>query len=477
VPPYSTVVASRYLDVDPSIELDPMLGPGQGLAYWQRWSELLTGGRWDPTASIGDEDRARRLGNYAIAVNLAFELGHHLIDEYRQPLDRTFAEYDYVAAQLGVAMLDELAEPRFDTLRSSYLAIIEELLGQASPELVSDLPADADAFRIHIFGIPGDGLNTPASLPGGTEGVALRLAIFRHVLGAPPAFGELASRLRAALATHLSGRRLAPFDATVETIRALPEHLGGLRMAIDADGRVRGARVIAPLTLEVVDERGERVEVHLPGDGEVELTGFQVDADGWRAALRRKPPGQPELARISITGGVIAVTVDPVELEAGTIIDVVGDNAAGDRPRADIYWDTWPSAYLRDGPDGLSEVASFGWSDAVSGGPYRDGTGDDAIVWAYRGTAHLGTDLVFADSAGSLRHLGPDNQVTTIIGGGLRGWRDGSIERAAVIEPARPAALADGRIAFIDHRPMVRDGEAVRVPHLRAIRVRGGRER
>ncbi|TLS78261.1 hypothetical protein FE236_00435 [Mariprofundus erugo] len=78
----SSELLSRYRPEAGEIVQSRLLAPGEGIAYWQSWSQALSGGRWDVHAAFASEEEARLIGNFAIAGILVHELGHAIADAY-----------------------------------------------------------------------------------------------------------------------------------------------------------------------------------------------------------------------------------------------------------------------------------------------------------------------------------------------------------------------------------------------------------
>jgi hypothetical protein len=145
---------SRYSPTEKSLTQSRLLRTGEGYAYWDRWSEHLTAGAWDPRRAFASEEEARLVGNFALLGILAHEIGHALCDAHDLNLhDVPYREL--LADEYAVRMMNLWARhPELARLRGAYRDHVVGGLRRAVPDGVRiDLPRpdgaplDVDGLR------------------------------------------------------------------------------------------------------------------------------------------------------------------------------------------------------------------------------------------------------------------------------------------------------------------------------------------
>jgi len=175
---------------DHVLRLTSLPKAGEGMAYWQNWSNLVTGGAWDPAKVFVDEADAQATGAYAVLGIAAHELGHAIAQHLDINPEATHAQ-ELLADRIAVAAMLELDRiPALAALRERYREAVVGSLLDAIPGAATIPPGDLDAW---VASTSAD----PSNLPGY---VGLQLARQRRLF--TEAEAQPASTPRASIALH-----------------------------------------------------------------------------------------------------------------------------------------------------------------------------------------------------------------------------------------------------------------------------------
>lgn len=153
-------IVNWYNNYSEVINLSALPGDTQIEPYWDNWSAVLTGGRWDWRSFFADETEAREMARFNQLVLAAHEYGHALT--YRYDPGHVWRENNEVncrelpADRLAAGLLEDLAatEPDFAHWRLRYgelAGAINAEIDEASRYTLADYESlDADCHIISV---------------------------------------------------------------------------------------------------------------------------------------------------------------------------------------------------------------------------------------------------------------------------------------------------------------------------------------
>ncbi|UYN98802.1 MAG: hypothetical protein KIT02_12755 [Devosia sp.] len=221
-------IVNWYNDITEVINLSELAADDEVTPYWDNWSKVLTGGRWDWEAFFSSDDEARDMARFNQLVLGAHEFGHALT--YRYDPDHVSREDEAVncrelaADRLTAGLLEELADlnPAIAGWRLRYGELAAAINAEIAPtdryEAVAYADLDADCHLMHVAQ-PDETSMTPYA--------SAYFARWQGLLAAdlPP----LAELYQTHLFPHWQARLVpaAPLAAEVQTVQWLEEPVTG----------------------------------------------------------------------------------------------------------------------------------------------------------------------------------------------------------------------------------------------------------
>ena len=438
---------SRY-GSDGTLTMSRFLRPGEGMAYWRSWSQILTDGAWDPATAFSGEEHARQVGNVALLGLLAHELGPHVVDVH------SINEEDWPLREL---LADELAarvlrtcrrHPGLEPLVTAYRQIVVGQLRRAVGDEtrqdiwpVGDPPPSPEQLREAC-----GRLGAPRSQLGTAAYVSLQLQRQQALLDAPvlSSLEEFLTERR----SHLPARLAAEGSVEVGTVQE-----------VDVPDWIRHSGSPAALWNVSASAIQEKLASVLPPS-----QAAPPDPVAWR--MRGPRSALTLVALPAAQGGQATLRVIELTHEPGAALSVRElASRAGELPQQpDLL--VRPNGLAISGMDfkdgglvlrwwraedgGLLEPGDFDGLRLTSG-PSADGTLESwplsfharRHLVAESGVLIFGTDRIFVAGHGARRTLA----------GGLRGLRDGRVPTEVRMAFPQPLAWDGERAWFTSEGP------------------------
>jgi hypothetical protein len=417
-------VMSR-IDENQNVKMAPMPAPGAGLAYWDNWSKILSGGAWRARDLFESDDDARRVANMLLVTEVAHELGHHIAQLHRcHPWGPA---KELRADELSLSLLRGL-------LANARLAALHARMRRVADAMIEAVPSAARVEvprHVDVRAWVAAQRELPSSIP---SYASLHLSRQRRLLEEREPYATVAQRLcTGPFAQYLASRRVRPGET--RTVALLPNLVLDV-IAIDRAGHVFATSAFVEkrkLRIRRVDAVAPELEVDAPADVELVSTfaafsgdRFAIVNDAHAWVVARGSDGRLAMER----RGEVA---DRSELA----FDARGELLAAHR--TDTTWDVGPVGAPPTWSVPLQTNEQGGWADGplerARAAPEKPAIGDGRVVF-------------FDHERYAIRAAGAGEVVT--LAGSTAGRHDGSAGDARFFEVAAIAVLADGRIAVVE---------------------------
>lgn len=412
-----------HIDSLQNIYMTPMPSKGNGLAYWDNWSQILSGGQGSVRARFADDDDARHVANMLAVTVLAHELGHHVAARFGCELPGPANELraDELSLPLLVGLLDAGLAPLHQRMRT----VADELIASVAPAARIVVPNDVD------------------------------------VRGWAAAQPELPQQIAAYVTLHLSRQRrlLEQIEPYVPVVQ---------RLCLGPFAKFIAARTVVPgrvSTLAVLPSLGND-KVAITREGHVFAISWPRTPDQPIGIRRIDGPAAPLAAvlagRAIYIRAFAAFSDDRFAVSDGSAVWLVQRDSTGQikvLPQGECH--DVQLAFDNDGNLFTAETSDFAWTAGPIGAKAiwhvnlddHAGWADGPLASARAAPERLAIAngrAVFVDyRRDAIRSVGVADVVTHA--GKLAGQSDGDAQTAEVFAPSIAAlgVLADGRIAVV----------------------------
>jgi len=472
-----TETFNRFAYLEDQIILGSIPGPDEVDDYWDNWSRVLTGGRWQRTEFFSDAEAARSLAAYNQLVLAIHELGHAVT--YRYDFDH-LARHNYsincrefYADRLTAAALQDLADADsgFADLRTRYIAIMASMnaaVAEADRYHIESLAAlEADCTLIQVA------QPTPETLQPYASAFFERQ---RLLLGAElPSLAEMAqTHLLSRLDAFWQDNPVGPEGEQLElaTLRTIPAfqpanqysgNEGYFAPGFTRDGTLYFAELLHEAETSKISLRyGEPgAVVHILDDDygravdDLTIVGMApVSADHFFLVISEAIRSISVLeAKRGPDGWMLSLLFESTEYKAASLL--IGPDG---------------TLHILMSPDGSTIGANTGWVDLALDPVTLEPQGNTAyeIIYGLPVGIHPSGSLITAAFC-VLYDFDPDARFWVLAGGGLSGSKDGPVRKGEFVDIVAAQSLPDGRYVLLDRTP---DRQSGRLRELRPVKPR-----